>query len=68
MVDSIIEHKLLDGLLKTEVLQLLGFEFNDINSDTWTYYIGKRRRIFLFKCYLYIKFDTSDKVIKIGIK
>lgn len=65
MVDAIIKSRILVGMTKTEVLQLLGFEFNDINSNTWTYYIGKKRRIFLVNCFLYIYFDAAGKVFKI---
>ena len=65
MITSLMDCKLLNGLTKKEVLKTLGFEFNDINSDTWSYYIGTRRRIFRVKCFLFIYFDGLGRVYKV---
>ncbi len=65
MISSLIKNKALNSLTKDEVLELLGFEFNDKNSDIWSYYIGTRRRIFSFRYYLIIYFDGLGRVYKI---
>jgi len=51
------------GLMKNEVIKILGDEYNDANSYKWFYFIGKKT--FLFKMYLYIQFDKFGKVCKI---
>lgn len=61
MVSSIVRDKLLLGLSKKEIIKLLGFEFNDIHSNVWTYYIGKKH-FFCIKRKLYIYFNDNDKV------
>ena len=63
MVNSLKESKLLIGLMKNEVIKILGDEYNDANSSKWFYFIGKKT--FLFKMYLYIHFDKFGKVCKI---
>lgn len=65
MIPSMLKSKVLLGLNKVEVLNLLGFEFNDINSKTWSYYIGKNKFIFPFKYFLYIYFDGFGRVYRI---
>lgn len=62
MIPSILKSKILLGLTKVEILNLLGFEFNDINSNTWSYYIGKNKFIIPFKFFLYIYFDRFGMV------
>ena len=63
MVNSLKNSKLLIGLMKNEVIKILGDEYNDANSSRWFYFIGKKN--FLFKKYLYIHFDKFGKVCKI---
>ena len=65
MVSSIINNNLIIGLTKKEIIDLLGFEFNDIHSNTWSYYIGTKNILFTSKCYLYVYFNNSNKVFKI---
>lgn len=67
MVSSIIHDKLIIGLSKEEVVNFLGFEFNDKHSDKWTYYIEKKS-FFYFKKKLYIHFDDFDKVLEVIYK
>ena len=64
MVDDLVKQKILLNLNKQEVLDLLGFEFNDSNSNTWTYYIDRRRFVFSSKRYLSIFFDNKGLVYK----
>jgi hypothetical protein len=68
MISSLLRKQLLNGLTKEEVVNLLGFEFNDKNSTIWTYYIGKRGFLFSMKSYLYIYFDGFGRVYKIAKK
>ena len=63
MVSSLESANLLIGLGKREVLEMLGDEFNDINSDVWSYYIGTKT-FFSYKIFLYIYFNTEGKVFK----
>ena len=42
MVNSLKESKLLIGLIKNEVIKILGDEYNDSNSSKWFYFIGKK--------------------------
>lgn len=65
MISSLKKSKILYGLTKKEVIALLGYEFNDANSNIWTYYLGKRRMLFPVKSYLYIYFDDFGTVYKI---
>ena len=64
MVDDLIQQNLLLTLNKKDVLDLLGFEFNDSNSNIWTYYIGKKGWLFSSKKYLSIFFDRDGFVYK----
>ena len=63
MVSSIESTNLLIGLVKREVIELLGNEFNDINSDVWSYYIGTKT-FFSYKIFIYLSFNTEGKVFK----
>jgi hypothetical protein len=64
MISSLINSEILIGLTKTEVLEILGFEFNDANSDTWSYYIGTKT-FFSFKMHLFLYFNAQGKVFRI---
>lgn len=68
MVTSLINKKLIDNLFKEEVREILGFEFNDLYSNVWSYYLGKKNNIFSKKSHLYVYFDTFGKAYKILIK
>lgn len=65
MIASIINNNLINGLTKKEVIDILGFEFNDKNTKIWTYYVGKQNRLFSCKRYLYVYFDGFDRVFKV---
>ncbi len=64
-VDDLLQSNLLLFLNKKEVINLLGDEFNDANSNKWTYYIGKSYRLISFtKSKLFIYFNENDEVFK----
>tara|TARA_B110000971_G_scaffold12120_1_gene11386 strand:- start:184 stop:534 length:351 start_codon:yes stop_codon:yes gene_type:complete len=63
MLDSIVKKKLLEGLNKTEVKNLLGDEYNNAHSSLWTYYIGKK--YYVCYVYVYLYFNKEGKVYKI---
>ena len=65
MVQDIIKNKLINGLNKKEVRKLFGFEFNDINSNIWSYYLGTKSSFFYTKHYLYVYFNDLGKVHKL---
>ena len=67
MISSIINKKLAIGLTKEEIIDFLGFEFNDIHSNIWTYFIGKRF-FFSTKKKLFIYFNDAGKVYKLTKK
>ena len=67
MVSSVISNRIINGLSMEEVVDLLGFEFNDKHSKKWSYYIG-RKTFFSIKCNLYIYFDAFGKVFKVKMK
>ena len=64
MINYILEHQLTIGFDKKEIIALLGFEFNDIHSNIWTYYIG-HKYFFSRKRKLYIYFNNLGKVYKL---
>ena len=68
MIDDLIHQKILLNKSKNEILNLLGFEFNDSNSNIWTYYINEKWIFFNSKKYLSIFFDKEGLVYKINYK
>lgn len=64
MIHELETTRSLIGCTKREVIQKLGDEFNDDNSDRWTYYIGTKN-VFGSKMYLVIYFGTNKTVFKI---
>lgn len=64
MVDDLIQQKILLNKTREEVLDILGFEFNDANSNIWTYYIAVKRFFFSSKKYLSVFFDKEGLVHK----
>jgi len=68
MIDSLMEQKLLDGLTREEVIQLLGPPDSDnwaaaTNPDKITYYLGPERGfISIDSEMLSINFDENDRV------
>lgn len=63
MVDSMVKNKLLEGLNKKELKNILGDEYNDAHSSLWTYYIGKK--YYVCRMYLYLYFNKEGVVYKI---
>lgn len=66
-VRDLKKNKWLDNLSKNQVEDLLGYEFNDVNSNEWKYYIGSPPGLFRFKRkILYIFFNKEGKVESIS--
>lgn len=65
MVPYIINNSLLNNLTKDEVRAFLGYEFNDVYSNTWSYYIGEKKSLFSSKYYLFVYFNEFGKVFKV---
>lgn len=65
MATSIINNKLIDAYTKDEVRAVLGFEFNDLYSNIWSYYLGKKRGFFSSKQYLFVYFNDAGRVFKV---
>lgn len=61
MIAYIQKEQLLIGLNKKEVILKLGDEFNDPNTDLWSYYVGLKP-IMGNKIYFYIYFDKEGLV------
>jgi hypothetical protein len=61
MVAYIERKKLLIGLTKEEVILKLSDEFNDPNSDLWSYYVGLRP-VLGNKIYFFIYFNKQGIV------
>ena len=53
-----IEYEVLTGLTKEEILQKLGFCFNDYISNVWMYRLDEKKCIFCKK-YLYMYFENN---------
>lgn len=69
MVKDIVKQGVLANLNKEEVVNLLGFEFNDENSKTWSYYLGTKQVCFIEKKkFIYIYFNEKDLVAKLVLK
>lgn len=69
IVNDLIQSEKVLNLTKQKVIDLLGFEFNDIHSNVWTYYLGRRYPVvFSKKKYLYIYFNEEEKAFKVTIK
>jgi len=64
MLYALESAQMLMGLTKSEIIQKLGDEFNDVNSNRWTYYVGSRK-FFGSKMFLVIFFSAEGKVFKI---
>jgi len=66
LADDLIAKRLLIGMNKLEIIQMLGDEFNDQYSNRWRYYLGSRNRWINLKKYnLVIYFDQNQKVNKV---
>ena len=66
---DIIENELLLGFSKNEVKELLGHEFNDMNSMNWSYYLGTCSGLFrIKKKKLVVYFNKRNKVSKVVTK
>ncbi|WP_086029336.1 hypothetical protein [Tenacibaculum holothuriorum] len=66
-VKDLIKSKHLMGLTKIEVIDFLGYEFNDMNSNKWTYFIGRTPDFFrIRKRKLLIYFSKENKVIRVS--
>tara|TARA_B110000091_G_C13502846_1_gene345075 strand:- start:27 stop:308 length:282 start_codon:yes stop_codon:yes gene_type:complete len=61
MVNSLEKKNLLTGLSKIEVIEKLGDEFNDPNSDLWSYYVGVKP-LLGNKIYFFIYFNNEGVV------
>ncbi len=61
MIAYIEKKKLLIGLTKQEVIQKLGDECNDSNSDLWSYYVGLKS-VIGNKIYFFIYFNKEGLV------
>ena len=69
MIIDLFKNELILERTKKEVVNLLGFEFNDIYSKKWSYFV-EEQYFFLFtkKKYLTIYFDENEKVSSINYK
>jgi hypothetical protein len=66
IVDDLINSNILIGLSKYEIIDYLGDEFNDINSDKWNYFLGYRiPSLSIFEANLYLFFDDKGLVKKV---
>ncbi|MEN8745700.1 MAG: hypothetical protein ABF302_04445 [Polaribacter sp.] len=61
MVDYIERKKLLIGLTKEAVIEKLGDELNDPNSNLWSYYVGIDT-VLSTKSYFFIYFNKEGVV------
>jgi hypothetical protein len=69
LVDDLVRRELLLKLNKKEVLETLGDECNDINSNSWRYYIGEKFWFVNFKKYnLWIQFCDMEKVKSVYVQ
>ncbi len=67
-VNDLISRKLIIGLSKDEVLHFLGDEFNDLNSDKWSFYLGYKHRFINLKRYnLIVYFNKNGLVYNVSI-
>lgn len=68
MVDDLIQQGLLLQMTKKEVINFLGFEFNDNYSNIWTYFLG-RKGFFIFskRKSLIIYFDKQGLVYQVKL-
>lgn len=65
VVKDLMQRELLLNMTKKEVIDFLGFEFNDSNSNIWTYFVGKKYYVFFAKRrFLTIFFDKQGLVYK----
>lgn len=65
-IKDLIHNNWLNNLSKLEVIDLLGYEFNDMNSNEWTYYVGRIPGFLrIKKKKLYIYFNKEDEVIDV---
>lgn len=66
IVDDLIDSNILIGLSKYEIINYLGDEFNDINSDKWSYFLGYRiPSLRVFETNLYLFFNEKGVVKKV---
>ncbi|PQJ68541.1 hypothetical protein [Polaribacter butkevichii] len=68
LAEDLIKRKLILQMTKKEVLQFLGDEFNDVNSNVWTFYLGKKYVINFKERKLNIIFGDKGKVKQVLIK
>jgi hypothetical protein len=67
LINDLISRSVLIGLAKSEIVELLGDEFNDSNSNVWSYYIGNYRKwISLKKHFLILHFDDQERVVYVS--
>ncbi|QXP66562.1 hypothetical protein [Polaribacter sp. AHE13PA] len=68
LVEDLIKRKLILQMTKKDVIKFLGDEFNDINCNIWTFYLGKKYLINFKERKLNIIFGDKGKVKQVLIK
>ena len=68
LVDSLIKKEILIGLTKFEVIDTLGYEFNDMNSNKWVYLIGYQPGIRPFQKMKLVLVFMNNMVVDVWMK
>lgn len=54
IINDLIKSEQVINLTKRKVIDLLGFEFNDMHCNVWTYYLGRRYPVVFSKKKIFI--------------